>query len=530
MTTTRLRTEGAAGPPLIAVALISAAALAYEILLMRLFSIVFWYHFAYMIISLALLGYGAAGALLTMARSAVEQRFAPLFSAAAAAFGVSAIGCFALAQRVPFSPLEILWDPRQPAYLLAVYLLLALPFLCSGACVCMTFSRWAGMPSRIYSFDTLGAGAGCLGIIAMLFVLSPQDALMVIGALGWLAAAVAWLQCGDRRRWPALPMLAAAGLCLLLPQAWVAPTMSPYKELSQTLRIPGTRVVEERFSPLGLVSVVESPQVPLRHAPGLSLTATVEPPPQLGVFIDGEGLSALTRFDGRRDSLSHLDQMTSALPYHLLRHPRVLVLGAGAGADVLQARYHDAERIDAVELNPQVVDLVRRRYADYAGGIYAEGLSAARCACTSPKRAASSPPARNATTSSRWRCSIPSAPPRLVCTRCRRTTSIRSKPCRTICGTCTREAYSRSRAGSRCRRAMRSSSLARPWRPCSARAWPTPHPGWRWCAAGRRARCSSRTVTSTPPTSRRSRPSARSVLSMWPSIPVCALTKRTATT
>ena len=376
MSTTRLRAEGSAGPPLIAVALISAAALAYEMLLIRLFSIVQWHHFAYMIISLALLGYGAGGALVTMARSAVEQRFAPLFSAAAAAFGVGAIACFALAQRVPFNPLEILWDPRQPAYLLAVYLLLALPFMCAGACVCMTFSRWAGMPSRIYSFDILGAGAGCLGIIAMLFVLPPQGALKVIGALGWLAAAVAWLQCGGPRRWPALPMLAAAGLCLLLPQAWVAPTMSPYKELSQTLRIPGTRVVEERFSPLGLVSVVESPQVPLRHAPGLSLTATVEPPPQLGVFIDGEGLSALTRFDGRRDSLAHLDLMTSALPYHLLRRPRVLVLGAGAGADVLQARYHDAEQIDAVELNPQVVDLVRRRYADYAGGIYAGGPAA----------------------------------------------------------------------------------------------------------------------------------------------------------
>ena len=367
MSTTRLRAEGSAGPPLIAVALISAAALAYEILLMRLFSIVQWHHFAYMIISLALLGYGAGGALVTMARSAVEQRFAPLFSAAAAAFGVGAIACFALAQRVPFNPLEILWDPCQPAYLLAVYLLLALPFMCAGACVCMTFSRWAGMPSRIYSFDILGAGAGCLGIIAMLFVLPPQGALKVIGALGWLAAAVAWLQCGGPRRWPALPMLAAAGLCLLLPQAWVAPTMSPYKELSQTLRIPGARVVEERFSPLGLVSVVESPQVPLRHAPGLSLKATVEPPPQLGVFIDGEGLSALTRFDGRRDSLAHLDLMTSALPYHLLRHPRVLVLGAGAGADVLQARYHDAEQIDAVELNPQVVDLVRRRYRGLCG-------------------------------------------------------------------------------------------------------------------------------------------------------------------
>ena len=53
--------------------------------------------------------------------------------------------------------LEILWDPRQSVYLLAVYLLLALPFLCAGACVCMTFSRWRGMPSRIYSFDILGA-------------------------------------------------------------------------------------------------------------------------------------------------------------------------------------------------------------------------------------------------------------------------------------------------------------------------------------------------------------------------------------
>jgi len=376
MTTTRARTGGGAGPPVIAVALISAAALAYEILLMRLFSIVLWYHFAYMIISLALLGYGASGALVTMARSAVEQRFAPLFSAAAAAFGVSAIGCFALAQRVPFNPLEILWDPRQPAYLLAVYLLLALPFLCAGACVCMTFSRWHGMPSRIYSFDTLGAGVGCLGVIAMLFMLSPQDALKMIGAAGWVAAAVAWLQCGGPRRWPALPMLAAAGLFWLLPNAWIEPTMSPYKELSQTLRLPGARVAEERFSPLGLVSVVESPQMPLRHAPGLSLNASLEPPPQLGVFIDGEGLSALTRFDGRRDTLAHLDQMTSALPYHLLRHPRVLVLGAGAGADVLQAHFHDAAQIDAVELNPQVVDLVRRRYADYAGGIYAGGLSA----------------------------------------------------------------------------------------------------------------------------------------------------------
>jgi hypothetical protein len=375
MAVTRAYAAGDAAPPVIAVALISAAALAYEIVLMRLFSIILWHHFAYMIISLALLGYGASGALLSLAQSAVQQRFAPLFCAAAAAFGVSAVACFVLAQRVPFNPLEILWDPRQIAYLLAVYLLLALPFLCAGACVCMALARWRGQVSRIYSFDILGAGAGSFGAVALLFMLSPDDALKWIGALGWVAAALAWLECGGSLR-PAAALLVAAGLPWLLPPAWTVPAMSPYKELAQTLRIPEARVVEQRFSPLGLVSVVESPRFPLRHAPGLSLNAAVEPPPQLGVFIDGEGLNALTRFDGRRDSLAHLDQVTSALPYHLLQRPGVLVLGAGAGADVLQAHYHGARQIDAVELNPQVVDLVRRRFADYAGGIYSGAVAA----------------------------------------------------------------------------------------------------------------------------------------------------------
>jgi len=235
------------------------------------------------------------------------------------------------------------------------------------------------MLSRIYSFDILGAGAGSLGVVALVFVLSPADALKLIGGLACAAAAVAWLECGERRRWPAAALITLAGLPLLLPQAWVVPAPSPYKELSQTLRIPEARVVEQRSSPLGLVSVVESPRTPLHHVPGLSLNASVEPPPQLGVFIDGEGLSALTRFDGRRDTLAHLDQISSALPYHLLRQPRVLVLGAGAGADVLQAHYHGASRIDAVELNPQVVDLVQRRFADYAGGVYS-GIARVRVA------------------------------------------------------------------------------------------------------------------------------------------------------
>ena len=72
--------------------------------------------------------------------------------------------------------------------------------------------------------------------------------------------------------------------------------------------------------------------------------------------------------DGSR--LAYLDDTSSALPYHLLQRPRVLILGAGGGSDVLLALYHQAETIEAVELNPLMVDLVRNRNADYAGRLY----------------------------------------------------------------------------------------------------------------------------------------------------------------
>ncbi|MCH8835383.1 MAG: SAM-dependent methyltransferase, partial [Proteobacteria bacterium] len=80
----------------VAVALLSAAALGYEILLIRLFSIILWHHFAFMIISLALLGVGASGTFLVFARRWLEPRFHRAFAGFAAAFGLSAVACFAL--------------------------------------------------------------------------------------------------------------------------------------------------------------------------------------------------------------------------------------------------------------------------------------------------------------------------------------------------------------------------------------------------------------------------------------------------
>src|SRR5258705_13084810 len=90
---------------LVAIALISAGLLAYEVLLTRLFAIIQWHHFAYMVISIALLGYGASGTFLVFAHERLRRRFISAFAFCAALFAVSAVGAFAVAQRLPFNAL-----------------------------------------------------------------------------------------------------------------------------------------------------------------------------------------------------------------------------------------------------------------------------------------------------------------------------------------------------------------------------------------------------------------------------------------
>ncbi|MDH4020850.1 MAG: hypothetical protein OEU84_14745 [Xanthomonadales bacterium] len=357
------------GPPLYSIALLSAAALAYEILLMRLFSIIQWHHFAYMMISLALLGYGASGTFLALTRRWLEGRFLVAYVVNATLFGVTALVCFRLAQVVPFNALEILWDPRQPLWLLLIFLLLFIPFFCVANCICLAFSQFSKQLHRVYCFDLVGAGIGAVAIIGLLFIASPVMALQVVAAAGLLSAAVALRECRAQTRGPALVLLLTAAV-VLTPAVGFSLQVSQFKGLSQALRVLDAKQLDQRSSPLGQLTTVASQTVPFRHTPGLSLNTPAPIGEQLAVFTDADGLSVLTRFDGELEKLAYLDYQSSALPYHLLDEPAVLVLGAGGGADVLQALYHRASRVDAVELNPQMVELVNGQFADFTGSPY----------------------------------------------------------------------------------------------------------------------------------------------------------------
>jgi hypothetical protein len=357
-------------PPFYSIALLSAASLAYEVLLMRLFSIIQWHHFAYMIISLALLGYGASGTFLSLTAHRLLPRFPLAYLTNVAMFGLSAVGCYLIAQQVSFNPEEILWDLNQPLRLLLIYLVLTLPFFFVANGIGLALTHYRGEITRVYAADLLGASIGSLSIVLLLFLVFPATALQILGTLGFAAAALASWELKYQPRRIALVLILLSFTSLMLPAGWLALAISPYKGMNQSLQISGTRIIDEYFSPLGLISVMESSQIPLRHAPGLSLNASGEPPSQLGVFTDADAMTVITAHTDERDKLAYLDQVTSALPYHIYKPEKILILGAGGGAEVLQANYHGTGHIDAVELNPQIIDLVREKYKDFAGELY----------------------------------------------------------------------------------------------------------------------------------------------------------------
>lgn len=376
-----------------AIALISAAALAYEILLIRIFSIVQWHHFAAMVISLALLGYGCSGTLLALARSwlmrdasergpSQGRRWRLVFGVSAMLFAVLAVGCLGLAQRVPFNPLALVWDPRQLIGLSALYLLLSLPFLFAATCIGVALMAAGREIPAIYRADLVGAGVGAAGAVAALFVWSASACVRGVAAIAVVAAVAGSLRSRRLGGWGATAVAVAAGSLAFwaVPQPWLQLWMSEYKALAKALLVSGAHAVAERSGPLALLTVVDSPEVPFRHAPGLSLAFSGKLPEQLGVFVDGEAMTTIDRVDSGVGPGGYLDYLSSALPYHLRDRPSVLVIGPGGGQEVWAAWAHAAREIEAVELNPQMSRLLLEEFAGFGGDLYRRSRVALRLA------------------------------------------------------------------------------------------------------------------------------------------------------
>ena len=195
---------------LASVAVLSAAALGYEILLTRLFSIVQWHHFAFLVISVALLGFGASGTFLLVLGDRLRAGIEPFLALTALGFGLAVPVSFVIAERVPFNVLNAPWSPGSLGWLLVIELLLAVPFFFAATGIGRALVVFRHGLSRVYAADLAGAGAGAAASVGILYVVPAERALDLVCGLGAVAGALA---VGGSGRSPGRRPLLAALRC-----------------------------------------------------------------------------------------------------------------------------------------------------------------------------------------------------------------------------------------------------------------------------------------------------------------------------
>ncbi len=359
-------------PPrlLLGIFLTSAATLTLQIAIVRLLSVAQWHHFAFLVVSLALLGYGASGSFLSSFPSILRRDLPSFLSGSSWLFSATGLGAFLLSHQIPFDVARIAWDRWQILYIFLFYLVFSAPFFFSGLTLSAALTRLSGQSGRIYFSDLTGAASGCILVLGFFTVFGGVGTMVAACLLGGMASmAFAWKNGKSF-------MFRLIWLLLLVPfLSWNPPFLelpiSPYKELNVALRFPGAHLLETRWSALSRIDLLESSAA--RTAPGLSLEYLHPLPPQIGLTIDGSRMSPITGFRGdpkTTEDLAFLDFLPSSLPYRIIRPERVLILQPKGGLEVLNALRHRAKEIVAVEADPLIVDLLKGPYRDQSGGIY----------------------------------------------------------------------------------------------------------------------------------------------------------------
>ncbi len=346
----------------------SFGVLLLEIALTRIFSFTIWYHFAYLTISVALLGFGAAGSLLAVSPRLAADSQLPRSASLAAGVGVALV--LFVVSALPLDPVAVLQDRQQLVNLAVYYLVLVIPFLAAGLAVAGAIAQAPARIAQLYAWDLAGAGLAALAAVPLIWWFgAPVTVALAATAFG--VAAIAF----SRPPTPSGVALAVAlALATVAAAATVVFTPGSKKFLSIHMAT-GARPIFQRWTPINRVDVVawdETTQDDRRGYRSWGASSRYTGPGQHFRMIgyDGDSCASLYRWDGEREELDWLHHHVFQAPYALKERPHVLVLGVGGGVDVLNAIANDATRIVGVELNPVTIDLERQLYAAYDGGIF----------------------------------------------------------------------------------------------------------------------------------------------------------------
>ncbi|MEZ4443681.1 MAG: hypothetical protein R3B72_31710 [Polyangiaceae bacterium] len=356
----------------VAIALLSASLLAFEVLLTRVCALRLHFHFGFLVISNGLLGMGASGSLLAITERRWRRAPGTWIHRASAGYVVALAVSWLLLLSLPVPDRLTFAELRGARELLVFNLAAALPFFFGGAAVGLILSHHARNVDRVYGWDLLGAGLGCLIVPASLGQVGAGGAfaaLLLLAILGWAATAP------PPARKMAAGVAGALGLLLLaampsLDGRFPVPGKG-YLDLTDEVRaVYGDRLGYRRWSTNSRIDVLElEPAERFMFCRGPKLLALPLPEQRL-ILQDGSAGTIVSNHSGDprgprilRDSLYSLG-ISIASP-----SPEVLVIGMGGGDDVWATKLGGAKSVRAVELNAGVVAVHRELVPHYSRGL-----------------------------------------------------------------------------------------------------------------------------------------------------------------
>ncbi|MBI3957292.1 MAG: hypothetical protein HY328_00685 [Chloroflexi bacterium] len=334
---------------LLAVAALAGATLLLESTLLRLLAVAQFYHFAFLVVSLALLGFGASGTLLTVSRRLQEMALDSLLAWAGAGFGMCTALAYLAVNWLPFDSYSIAWEEIQILYFVLFYLALALPFLCSGIGIGAALAASRQRSHQVYAANLIGSAAGALLALLFLRLAGVPGAMLAAGWLGLLPAL------GFRLRRAAAMLLSGGLVVFALLTSWnvggngpLLLSISPYKGYAYARLYPTAQPIFGRWNAISRVDVLADAGT--RLLPGLSYTFPGNPPPQHALAVDAGGTQPISLVGPEEFTAAAF--LPEAVAFALRPAARVLLLEPGGGLGVLQALAGDAAQVTAVVSNP----------------------------------------------------------------------------------------------------------------------------------------------------------------------------------
>ncbi len=326
----------------------SFAALLLELGLTRLFSVVLFYHFAFLAISIALLGLGAGGVFAYLFKKRLTRTGTRALAARLCVD--SSILVFVVLEVVLHVPVALNATRSNFLHLTALYVVSALPFFLTGLLFSVVFARETWRVQRIYGADLCGGALACLAVVPMLNWIGGPNTILAAGVV-MAAAALVWAESSRAR-------IAAIALVAVLVSVIAANHSGRLIDVvyaKGVFRNPAW-VEFARWNALSRVEVDRQRQAKT-------------------IVIDADASTSIMNCDLAHwhDSEWERDLMSAppALANVLRPHGEFAIIGPGGGVDVLRAVANGSPNVIGIEINPLIANTIMRgRYADYAQHLY----------------------------------------------------------------------------------------------------------------------------------------------------------------